>query len=387
MTKKNRKSNKQLPMVSVCTPTYNRRPFIPSMLKCFEHQIYPKKRIEWIIIDDGTDKIDDLVKNHPNVKYYSYEKKMTLGKKRNLMHEKASGDIIVYMDDDDYYPPTRISHAVSMLTKSKHLVAGASEIYIYFKHISQMWQFGPYGPSHATAGTFAFKKELLQITKYNDKKCLAEEKDFLKSYSIPMVQLDPKLTILVFSHTQNTFDKKKLLESGPTPVSKVSDKTVDEFVKEPLIKEWFMEKIDADLEVYDPGKPEMKPDVLKQMLDIEEERRRMAEQRGRGGGEFVIQEPGQEPQKISPEQISEILQKQHLDIMALNEKIKETDTLLQQERKKNSDLEKMMGVWKIQMPNGGTKQLTNMEAANIMKDLQNTNMTLRKRCKKFGIDS
>lgn len=385
MAKKNRKVSKRLPMVSVCTPTYNRRPFIPSMLKCFEHQTYPKERIEWIIIDDGTDKIDDLVKNHPNVKYHSYEKKMTLGKKRNLMHEKATGDIIVYMDDDDYYPPTRISHAVSMLTNSKHLVAGASEIYIYFKHISQMWQFGPYGPNHATAGTFAFKKELLQITKYNDEKCLAEEKDFLKSYSIPMVQLDPKQTILVFSHTQNTFDKKKLLESGPTPVSKVSDKTVDEFVKEPLIKEWFMEKIDAELEVYDPGKPEMKPDVLKQMISIEEERRRMAEQHGGGGGggEFVMQVPGQEPQKISPQQISEILQKQHLDIMALNEKIKETDTLLQQERKKTSHLEKMMGVWKIQMPNGDTKQLTNMEAANIMKDLQNTNITLRNNAKKL----
>jgi len=385
MAKKKRKSTKQptpvLPLVSVCTPTYNRRPFIPSMLNCFKHQTYPKERIEWIIIDDGTDKIDDLVKNIPNVKYYSYEKKMTLGKKRNLMHEKATGDIIVYMDDDDYYPPTRISHAVSMLTNSKHLVAGASEIYIYFKHISQMWQFGPYGPNHATAGTFAFKKELLQITKYNDEKCLAEEKDFLKSYSIPMVQLDPKQTILVFSHTQNTFDKKKLLESGPTLVSKVSDKTVDDFVKEPLIKEWFMEKIDTELEVYDPGKPEMKPDVLKQMSGMEEERRRMAEQHG--GGQFVMQVPGQEPQKISPQQISEILRKQHLDIMALNEKIKETDTLLQHERKKNSELAKMMGVWKIQMPNGETKQLTNMEDVNIMKDLQNTNIKLRNNAKKL----
>jgi len=384
MAKKNRKPTKRLPMVSVCTPTYNRRPFIPSMLKCFDHQIYPKERIEWIIIDDGTDKIDDLVKDHPNVNYFSYENKMTLGKKRNLMHQKAKGDIIVYMDDDDYYPPTRISHAVSMLTNSKHLVAGASEIYIYFKHISQMWQFGPYGPNHATAGTFAFKKELLQITKYNDEKCLAEEKEFLKSYSIPMVQLDPKQTILVFSHTQNTFDKKKLLAGGPTPVSKVSDKTVDDFVKESSIKKWFMEKIDTELEGYKPGKPEMKPDVLKQMISIEEERRRMAEQHGGGGGgDFIMQVPGQEPQKISPQQITEILQKQHQDIMALNEKIKETDTLLQQERKKNSELEKMMGMWKIQMPNGETKQLTNMEAANIMKDLQNTNIKLRNNAKKL----
>ena len=52
-----------LPFVSICTPTFNRRPFIPFMIKCFEHQTYPKDRIEWIIIDDGTDPIEDLVKD------------------------------------------------------------------------------------------------------------------------------------------------------------------------------------------------------------------------------------------------------------------------------------------------------------------------------------
>ena len=81
MGKKNKNSSKKkktVPFVSVCTPTFNRRPFIPIMLKCFDSQNYPKDRIEWIIIDDGTDKIEDLVKDHPNVKYYRYEEKMTL---------------------------------------------------------------------------------------------------------------------------------------------------------------------------------------------------------------------------------------------------------------------------------------------------------------------
>ena len=59
--KKNRQcgggDNSKYPLVSICTPTYNRRPFIPSMIKCFAHQTYPRDRIEWIIIDDGTDKI------------------------------------------------------------------------------------------------------------------------------------------------------------------------------------------------------------------------------------------------------------------------------------------------------------------------------------------
>ena len=61
---------------------------------------------------------------------------MQLGQKRNIMHEKSKGDIIVYMDDDDYYPPQRVSHAVNMLqTHPNALCAGASEIYIWFKHI------------------------------------------------------------------------------------------------------------------------------------------------------------------------------------------------------------------------------------------------------------
>ena len=231
--KKNKKKCDK-PFVSVCTPTYNRRPFIPYMIKCFEHQTYPKEKLEWIIIDDGTDKIEDLVKDIPQVKYYKYDEKMTLGKKRNLMHEKSKGDILVYMDDDDYYPKVRIEHAVDMLlTHPKAMCAGASEIYIYFKHIDQMVQFGPYGPNHATAGTFAFRRELLKTSKYNEEAALAEEKSFLKDYTVPFVQLEPKKTILVFSHVHNTFDKKTLLDNRHPKFVKDSDKTVDDFVKEP----------------------------------------------------------------------------------------------------------------------------------------------------------
>ena len=109
------RKNIPLPFVSICTPTFNRRPFIPFLIKCFENQTYPKERIEWVIVDDGTDCIEDLVKHIPQVKYYYYKEQILLGAKRNLMHSKCSGDIIVYMDDDDYYPPERVSHAVDTL--------------------------------------------------------------------------------------------------------------------------------------------------------------------------------------------------------------------------------------------------------------------------------
>ena len=48
---------KKLPFVTVCTPTFNRRPFIPYIIKCFERQTYPKERMEWVVVDDGTDPV------------------------------------------------------------------------------------------------------------------------------------------------------------------------------------------------------------------------------------------------------------------------------------------------------------------------------------------
>jgi glycosyltransferase involved in cell wall biosynthesis len=265
------------PFVSVCTPTFNRRPFYSMIIKCFNNQDYPKDRVEWIIIDDGTDKIEDLVKDIPQVKYFAYDEKMSLGKKRNLMHEKCKGDIIVYMDDDDYYPNNRISHAVETLLKSpKALCAGSSEMYTYFKHINKMYRFGPYGPNHSTAATFAFKKELLKITKYDDEAELAEESNFLKQYTIPFVQLDPLKSILVFSHVHNSFDKKALLEQSPNPYVNISNTTVEDFIKDDEIKRFFLQDIDTLLDNYSPGRPEHKPKLLKQIENLKGKREEAA---------------------------------------------------------------------------------------------------------------
>jgi hypothetical protein len=212
------------------------------------------------------------------VKYFKYDKKFSLGKKRNITNEKAKGDIIIYMDDDDYYPPERISHAVTTLQNNpKALCAGSSTMYIYFKHIDKMYQFGPYGPNHATAATFAFRKELLQKTRFDEKATVAEEKKFLKDYTIPFVQLDPLKSILVFSHNHNSFDKKVLLNQMPNPFIKDTTLTPFDFVKEPSILQFFMEDINKLLDNYEPGSPQNKPDVTKQIAEIQETREKMVQ--------------------------------------------------------------------------------------------------------------
>ena len=277
---KNKQKLKNIPFVTICTPTFNRRPFIPMMLKCFQHQTYPKDKIEWLIVDDGTDKIEDLVTHIPQIKYFKFNEKMSLGKKRNFLNDKSKGEIIVYMDDDDYYPPERISHAVEKLISSpKALCAGSSEMFIYFKdEINNMFKFGPYGPNHATAATFAFKRELLKQTRYDETSCIAEEKKFLKDYTIPFVQLDPLKTILVFSHTHNSVNKKELLAQGQSRFINLSPVTPTDIIKEPDILQFFMDDIDSLLESYEPGKPENKPDVIKQIKERKDDREKMINQ-------------------------------------------------------------------------------------------------------------
>jgi glycosyltransferase involved in cell wall biosynthesis len=320
----NLKQSNLKPFVSICTPTFNRRPFIPFMLKCFEQQDYPKDRMEWIIVDDGTDKIGDLVAQHPQVKYFPLDKKLLLGQKRNFMHEKTRGDILVYMDDDDYYPPERVSHAVDMLQKNPSaLCAGSSEIYIYFKHIQKMYQFGPYGPNHSTAGTFAFKRELLKMTRYEDGAAIAEEKHFLKNYTIPFVQLDPLKTILVFSHEHNTFDKRRLLENANPQFTKESSKTVEMFVKEPDLRDFYTNQIEVLLKTYEPGRPNMKPDVLMQMVKIEKERKLMMAQQQQ---QITIKQGDGPPQQLTIEQIMGILQQQQAQIIHLTNLLQGKDT-------------------------------------------------------------
>lgn len=328
-------TNDKYPLVSICTPTFNRRPFIETMFQCFRNQDYPKERMEWIIVDDGTDKIEDLIlsSNIPQIKYYKLNKKLYLGAKRNYMHKHAKGSIIVYMDDDDYYPPDRVSHAVEKLQSDPNaLCAGSSEIYVYFKTLNKMIQCGPYHGTHATAGTFAFKRELLNQTQYEESAAIAEERAFLKGYTIPFVQLDPLKTILVFSHDHNTFDKKRMFDGNPDPnYFKESEKTVDMFIKnnnEKNIKQFFLNDIDELLSAYKDGLPIMKPDVLKQIKEIEAEREKEKQEAiaRLQHTNITIQQEGHPPRKLTTNEVIALIQNQQKEIQQLKSKGIMTET-------------------------------------------------------------
>ena len=337
MGKKGKKDKvKDVPRVSICTPTFNRRPFFKGLIDSIHAQTYPKDRIEWIIVDDGTDKIEDLVKDIPFVKYF-YTEKMPLGRKRNFMHDHCSfkndNDIIIYFDDDDYYPKERISHAVEKLTGSNALCAGSSEIHIWFNTLNKMYRFGPYGPNHATAGTFAFKRELLKQTSYENDALLAEEKHFLKNYTIPFVQLDPLKTILVISHEQNTFDKRRLI----SPDNKQCNESAlrpQNFIKNTELFKFYIEDVPTLLLSYEAGSVLNKPDVLAEI-----DRRDKERQQTQGIPQVVTKNPDGSTRILQTHEIIQALQNvtnESLELKKQNDLLQSKLMIMQQIIQRNN---------------------------------------------------
>jgi len=236
--------NAGLPFVSVLTPTYNRRRFIPLAIQMFKAQTYPQDRMEWIILDDGTDKVGDIfaASGLTNVRYHSLDTKLPIGAKRNRVNELARGDICVAWDDDDFYPPDRVKNSVRKLRSVPNRripVAGSSQMYLYYTDRDEIWNIGPYNPNHCTNGTMAYWRTYFKDHRYDDTAEKAEERAFMDDWKTPVLQQTAEETMLVICHTQNTFDKRKLLETTNPTMKKLSVK-MKTFVRDKKIADFYL---------------------------------------------------------------------------------------------------------------------------------------------------
>jgi glycosyltransferase involved in cell wall biosynthesis len=111
--------------ISILVPTYNRSKFLPLLIMNLKSQKYPHDKLKLIIDDDGTEKfINDLdeVKRilYPiKVTYIDNKPRRTIGKKRDDLIKACDTKIFCFLDDDDIYLPTYISHSYETLKEKK----------------------------------------------------------------------------------------------------------------------------------------------------------------------------------------------------------------------------------------------------------------------------
>jgi glycosyltransferase involved in cell wall biosynthesis len=114
------------PLVSCIMPTRNRRPFVPKAIEYFLRQDYPHS--ELVILDDGDDRIADLIPDVPAVRYIALSQRLRLGPKRNAAIDASRGQIILHWDDDDWMDSARISRQVLALLAAEADICGTSKI-------------------------------------------------------------------------------------------------------------------------------------------------------------------------------------------------------------------------------------------------------------------
>lgn len=104
-----------------------RREFIPRSLKSCQSQTY--SRLELIVVDDGTDRIADLIPDDPRIHYSAFAGRENHGRKMNRCCAVAAGDFRVVTNDDYPTPQDRVERlATGLLGGEKVVVAGISRV-------------------------------------------------------------------------------------------------------------------------------------------------------------------------------------------------------------------------------------------------------------------
>jgi glycosyltransferase involved in cell wall biosynthesis len=173
---------------------------------------------KWVVVDNSSTPANDwsAIQDRPDVVYERVYEPKPIGWMRNRTLEKAlelGAKYIVFWDDDDYYPPTRVEVSVRALKENPTAdIAGSSLMYMMVVPENMMLTTGPFHANHATAATMTVRRSYAERHRFDEEKQRGEEKSFTKDWSATVVQLPAEDTIVVIGHRQNTVDKSDVAQ-------------------------------------------------------------------------------------------------------------------------------------------------------------------------------
>ena len=196
-----------LPLASCLMPTHNRRQFVPKAIEFFLRQDYAHR--ELIIVDDGTDAIEDLVPDDARLRYFRQGRKSTIGAKRNFACAQARGEILVHWDDDDWMAERRLSYQIQNLLKEKADLCGLEQLLFYEPGTGRAWQYtySPRGAPWLAGGTLCYTKSFWRSNPFAEVN-VGEDTRFVWSRRAKKMLALPDHTFYVaLIHARNTSAK------------------------------------------------------------------------------------------------------------------------------------------------------------------------------------
>ncbi len=107
----------QYPNFSIITPSYNQAAYFDQTLQAMKDQQYPN--LQYLVMDGGsTDNTLSLIQNHLDIiTEWVSEKDHGPAHAINKGLERANGDIISWINSDDYYEPGTLTHVAEIFNQ------------------------------------------------------------------------------------------------------------------------------------------------------------------------------------------------------------------------------------------------------------------------------
>jgi len=179
-----------LPLVSVIMPVYNGEKTIQLAINSLFAQTY--KNWICIIVDDASnDKTSEVLagfKNNRKFRIITLRHNMGRGYARQMALDNAEGDLVAFLDADDFYHPAKLSRQVKFLKENPDVSlvsCGQGSVDLQYKLRSvrgkgngSVTEFNPFkGLNGSFAGSMIRLSEARDFS-YNYKLKAAEDKDF-----------------------------------------------------------------------------------------------------------------------------------------------------------------------------------------------------------------
>jgi glycosyltransferase involved in cell wall biosynthesis len=208
------------PNVSILMPTYNRNKFLKLVLLNIYNMDYDKKKLEWVILDDGPEPFfkDKEEEEHIRkllspikIRYiYDPSKHLKIGDKRNKLVKLASYKTCAFMDDDDIYYNSYIKHSVEILLKNKVGLVGSNAMLFTFPHHN-------YNMSHIQCqakrqiheATMCFTKNYFRAMPGFLSSSLGEGAKMIDHNEKNCAYTDISKVMICVPHNDNTFNKEQ----------------------------------------------------------------------------------------------------------------------------------------------------------------------------------